>query len=295
MNHKNYLITGIAIFFVLVMGGAGITYIFLTHQPAVATKPLTKMQHPRKSNQSPEKIPTPAHAHDTTKDSSRHSPDLVEKVETESGASLVHASTIYVEPSTTPNVTKQAFEVEKRKEEKLTLVDLQFGLSRTGLKTQTKTTLDAYAKRLRDPQWSVLIEGHTDETGSIRKNLHVGLQRANAVRQYLITKGISKDRLHAVSLGEYQPVCMDTTPACQLQNRRVSFALARREGIEKQNSVPVPQEPVTLSKKSAISIELVNLPEIHKSTIDTPGKVNLIYPDPVHHTPPPSIPVEGDN
>ena len=145
------------------------------------------MQHPRKSNQSPEKIPTQAHAHATTKNSSRHSPNPVEKVETESGASLVHASTISVKPSTTPDITKQAFEVKKRKEEKLTLADLQFGLSRTGLKTQTKTTLDAYAKRLRDPQWSVLIEGHTDEIGSIRKNLHVGLRRANAVRQYLIT------------------------------------------------------------------------------------------------------------
>ena len=179
----------------------------------------------------------------------------------------------------------------------MALADLQFGLSRTGLKAKTKATLDTYAKKLRDPQWSVLIQGHTDETGSIRQNLHVGLRRANAVKQYLIMKGISKDRLHAVSLGEYKPVCADTTPVCQLKNRRVSFGVARLEGIKTQDVIPVTQKKVVLSEryKNSVSIELVSIPEIYKATIEKPEKISLVYPGPVHSTPPPSASLSDDN
>ena len=312
MNHKNYLMTGIAIFFVLLLGGAGVTYIFLTQQPAAATKSLAKVHPLRKSKQSqPKNAPNQVQTMASTKDSPLSSPRSAEKVGMESGASLVHASTTSVAPPTKPKAVSQALEVEKGKEEKLTLADLQFGSSQTGLKAKTKATLDTYAKRLRDLQWSVLIQGHTDETGSIPKNLHVGLRRANAVKQYLITKGISRDRLHAVSLGEYQPVCMDTTPACQLKNRRVSFSIARREGLKTQNADPVTQEKVALVEwrkgassieliklpemKDASSIELIKLPEMYVSTIDKQAKLSLIYPGPVHSTPPPSMPHGGEN
>ena len=297
MNHKNYLMNGIAILFVLLIGGAGITYIFLTHQPIVATKPLTKVQKPSKSIKHLEKALTPVHAKTTTKDPLGHSQHQAKKVEKESESSIVHASTISMTSPTKPKVVNQVLSTQKKKEEKLTLADLQFGLSRTGLKTKTKATLDTYAKKLRDPQWSVLIQGHTDETGSIRKNLHVGLRRANVVKQYLITKGISKDRLHAVSLGEYKPVCTDTTPACQLKNRRVSFDVARLEGIKTQDVIPVTQKKIVPSEqyKNAGSIALVSIPEIYKATIDKPKKIGLVYPDPVHGTPPPSTSLSDDN
>lgn len=106
MNHKNYLITSIAIFFVLLIGGAGVTYILLTHQPTVATKPLTKTQYPSKNKQSQDKIPAPIYAQVTTEDSSSQT----EKVATESGPSLVHASTISTATPTKTNATSKTFE-----------------------------------------------------------------------------------------------------------------------------------------------------------------------------------------
>ena len=299
MNHKHYLMTGIAIFIVLLIGGTGITYIFLTHQPAAARKTFAKVQQPSKYSQSLEKVPTPIDAKSATKNSSRHSPNQAKKVSMESGASLVHALNIAAIPPSKPEVASQDSETQKGKEEEtLNLADLQFDLSRTGLKNKTKTTLDTYAKKLRDPQWSVLIQGHTDKTGSIRKNLYVGLRRANAVKDYLATKGIANNRLHAISLGEYEPVCIKNTLVCQSKNRRVSFAVARREGLIARNAVPITQEQVTYPEHSTVSNEveqiLASLPEIYEHTIDKPERVELIYPDPVHSTPPTSTP-SGSN
>ena len=104
MNHKNYLMNGIAILFVLLIGGAGITYIFLTHQPIVATKPLTKVQKPSKSIKHLEKALTPVHAKTTTKDPLGHSQHQAKKVEKESESSIVHASTISITSPTKPKV-----------------------------------------------------------------------------------------------------------------------------------------------------------------------------------------------
>ena len=99
MNHKNYLMTGIAIFFVLLLGGAGVTYIFLTQQPAAATKSLAKVHPLRKSKQSqPKNAPNQVQTMASTKDSPLSSPRSAEKVGMESGASLVHASTLPFQP-----------------------------------------------------------------------------------------------------------------------------------------------------------------------------------------------------
>jgi outer membrane protein OmpA-like peptidoglycan-associated protein len=294
MNHKNNFRTGITVFFVLLTGSALITYLFLAQQPAVTPKSLTNISQSSHNKSSPKPVAASNHAKIRTKDSSKNASPPKEKELEKPRLSLAHASTVSTATSPKIMVQGKAFHKENGEKKTLTLADLQFGVSRTGLQSQTKAILDTYAKRMQDPQWSVLIQGHTDETGSIRKNLYVGLLRANAVKDYLIAKGIAKDRLHAVSLGEYQPVCINKTPACQLQNRRVSFALARREGIKAQNAVTPPaQEQVTHTEKNKVStgrIEqlLVSLPEIYADTSDTPAKMELVYPMPVHSTPPPS-------
>ena len=89
---------------------------------------------------------------------------------------------------------------------------------------------------------------------------------------------------------------MEATPACQLKNRRVSFGMARREDMKTQHAIPVTQEKIALAEwdKDARPSERVNIPEIYKSTIDTPAKVSLIYPAVVHSPPPPSIPSGAD-
>jgi outer membrane protein OmpA-like peptidoglycan-associated protein len=67
----------------------------------------------------------------------------------------------------------------------------------------------------------VLVEGHTDNVGSDHFNMELGLRRAHAVRQYLISQGIEGTRLEEVSYGESQPIAPNTTEEGRTKNRRV--------------------------------------------------------------------------
>ena len=70
------------------------------------------------------------------------------------------------------------------------------------------------------------IEGHCDERGSTEYNLGLGDRRANAVKQYLVSLGISADRLSTVSFGKEKPFCMEHNEPCWQQNRRGHFVKA---------------------------------------------------------------------
>jgi outer membrane protein OmpA-like peptidoglycan-associated protein/opacity protein-like surface antigen len=72
---------------------------------------------------------------------------------------------------------------------------------------------------------AVLIEGHTDSTGSAKFNQMLSRDRAEAVRQYLIAKGIAPDRLTIIGVGEDQPIADNGTATGRAQNRRIQFRL----------------------------------------------------------------------
>ncbi len=73
------------------------------------------------------------------------------------------------------------------------------------------------------------IQGHTDERGSARYNQNLSQRRANSVRNYLINKGVSADRLTARGYGESQPKCRQHTRACWSKNRRSEFVIIKRD------------------------------------------------------------------
>ena len=74
----------------------------------------------------------------------------------------------------------------------------------------------------------VTIEGHCDERGSTEYNLALGDRRASAAKQYLVSLGISADRINTVSFGKEKPFCMQTTEDCYQQNRRGHFVRAKQ-------------------------------------------------------------------
>ncbi|MGA2481701.1 MAG: peptidoglycan-associated lipoprotein Pal [Candidatus Acidiferrales bacterium] len=78
----------------------------------------------------------------------------------------------------------------------------------------------------RYPEVKVTIEGHCDERGSTEYNIALGDRRAQAVRQYLVSLGISADRMNTVSYGKEKPFCTDHNEECWQQNRRGHFILA---------------------------------------------------------------------
>ena len=71
------------------------------------------------------------------------------------------------------------------------------------------------------------LEGYTDSTGSVVKNLQLSKERAAAVKAYLIAKGISADRLSSEGYGVVKPIASNKTEAGRAQNRRVEILLAK--------------------------------------------------------------------
>lgn len=69
----------------------------------------------------------------------------------------------------------------------------------------------------------IMIEGHADARGTNEYNLALGESRADAVRDYLVSLGLSNDRVTIVSKGEEQPACTEEAESCWQQNRRGHF------------------------------------------------------------------------
>lgn len=77
------------------------------------------------------------------------------------------------------------------------------------------------------PSLKVLVEGHCDDRGSEEYNLALGASRADSVKQALVQRGISPDRIKTVSFGKEKPFCTQDNEQCWQQNRVDHFELAR--------------------------------------------------------------------
>lgn len=74
------------------------------------------------------------------------------------------------------------------------------------------------------------IEGHTDNVGSPESNLQLSGQRALTIKNWLIERGIKKERLLAVGFGQTKPIADNATPEGQAKNRRTEFRIAKLNG-----------------------------------------------------------------
>jgi peptidoglycan-associated lipoprotein len=77
------------------------------------------------------------------------------------------------------------------------------------------------------PDYKLTIEGHCDERGSTEYNLALGDNRASAVKNALVSAGISADRIKTISYGKEKPFCTESTEACWQQNRRGHFVYVK--------------------------------------------------------------------
>jgi len=103
-----------------------------------------------------------------------------------------------------------------------------FDAGKTSLKPGARKTLDRIAEQLKsDPAIKVVVEGHTDNTGKTDKNMALSEKRAQAVRDYLVSKGVPEDRITASGKGESEPVATNKTVAGRQANRRVELVITR--------------------------------------------------------------------
>ncbi len=105
--------------------------------------------------------------------------------------------------------------------------DAYFDYDKADIRPDARPALAKTADFLKaNPSIKVTIEGHCDERGSTEYNLGLGDRRASAVKQYLVSLGVSADRLSTVSFGKEKPFCMESNEACWQQNRRGHFVKA---------------------------------------------------------------------
>lgn len=94
------------------------------------------------------------------------------------------------------------------------------------LERNARLILDKKAEwLLANPSYSVLISGHCDNRGTNEYNLALGERRANAAREYLVTLGVSADRISTISYGEERPIDYGNNEEAWAKNRRAEFGL----------------------------------------------------------------------
>lgn len=110
-----------------------------------------------------------------------------------------------------------------------------FGVDQSDLSPSAQTKIQNLAEVFKKyPDQYILIEGHTDSTGSAEHNMELSERRAKSVATYLETQNVSATRIKTAWYGETQPKYPNDTEANRSQNRRVEFAIyASEEMIEK--------------------------------------------------------------
>jgi len=112
---------------------------------------------------------------------------------------------------------------------------LLFQINSSALSEAAKTNLEKVAGVfVKYPETNILIEGHTDDTGSPEYNMELSKKRAYSVSDYLQSKGVATNRMNVKWYGETQPKVPNTTDANRTMNRRVEVAITANEQMKQE-------------------------------------------------------------
>jgi peptidoglycan-associated lipoprotein len=104
--------------------------------------------------------------------------------------------------------------------------DVFFDYDQYTLRDDARAALQSNARALADRSGiRITIEGHCDERGSEKYNLALGDMRANSVKDFLVSLGVSASRIDTVSFGEERPFCEEHSEECWQNNRRGHFVM----------------------------------------------------------------------
>lgn len=109
---------------------------------------------------------------------------------------------------------------------------VNFAFDSSDLTAQAKGNLDKIAKVfINNPNTEIMIYGYTDSKGKDEYNMKLSRNRANAVKAYLVSKGIGTKRINTQGMGEADPVATNETEAGRSLNRRVEFAIVANDDM----------------------------------------------------------------
>lgn len=119
-------------------------------------------------------------------------------------------------PVPVPTVLQDAFD------------NLNFDFNKSTIRESSFPALDKLAKTLVEAKnWKLDIDGHTDDKGSDSYNQKLSQDRANAVKSYLVSKGVVADTITATGYGKTKPIVKNDSDANRERNRRVEFKITK--------------------------------------------------------------------
>jgi outer membrane protein OmpA-like peptidoglycan-associated protein len=126
------------------------------------------------------------------------------------------------------NFTLTSYEEMKEQQLSVRINNIFFDFNESILKPESYLELDRLYKYLNDnPEINVEISGHTDNVGTEEYNITLSYARANAVKEYLVSKGINLNRIVSKGYGKSKPVATNETDEGRQLNRRVEFKILK--------------------------------------------------------------------
>jgi peptidoglycan-associated lipoprotein len=106
------------------------------------------------------------------------------------------------------------------------LQDVYYEFDSINLRSDAEETLKQNAEWMKTNLTArVEVEGHCDDIGSDEYNLALGAKRAQIAKDFLVSQGVSADRLVTISYGKEAPACFEPTEECRVKNRRARFVV----------------------------------------------------------------------
>ncbi len=149
-----------------------------------------------------------------------------------------------------PNVEVKPVTVDGQNAINVSLRNVHFAVNSASLSYEDMQKLDKVIQTIRDKDVDVLVIGHTDSTGPDDYNMELSLARANAVKAYMVRKGIPANRIATRGKGEREPIADNSTPEGRAMNRRVEIYLVPRgEAQRQQQPQPTPRRNTPPSER----------------------------------------------
>lgn len=130
-------------------------------------------------------------------------------------------------PQVTERITEKIITItaEDRRIVSDAIKNLEFELGKSSIKESSNASLDRVAEILIQKNFSLKVAGHTDNIGSAAANMKLSKDRAEAVKAYLVDKGVNASLIEATGYGAGQPIASNKTAEGRQKNRRVEFSL----------------------------------------------------------------------
>ena len=106
------------------------------------------------------------------------------------------------------------------------LQDVYYEFDSIDLRGDAEEILKQNAEWMKaNPTARIEVEGHCDDIGSDEYNLALGAKRAQIAKDFLVSQGVSADRLVTISYGKEAPACFESSEECRVKNRRARFVV----------------------------------------------------------------------